>query len=127
MTTENQIQVNLQKFKVKKQNLGAIEDAVNEVKQNLKNTGDMLTELVNNYNSDIDSLINEGVALAEKISTLMIEADMIYNQYEEEYLFIASELDAIGVPYDNIFPDVGSDYNDVKDLASSAYGSLTFG
>ena len=104
---------------VNKQKLGAIEDAVNEVKNDLSNKADMIGTLINDYNSDIKDIEARSRALAEDILNLMMEADGAYKQYEEEYLATATELDSLGIPYDSVFPDYGSDYNDAKDYANN--------
>ena len=63
MTTENQIQVNLHKFKNGKQNFGAIEDAINEAKFETKNAVDRMKsiydDLEQRLNSTLDAISGE--------------------------------------------------------------------
>jgi len=94
MTTENQIQVNLQKFKSKKQDLGAIEDAVNQVKNNLLEnlaTVEANTEGLNNITLRIQKLIMDTIS----------EYDSSFNNVNENLIDSIvddmEELDGYGV------------------------------
>jgi hypothetical protein len=128
MNTEQRVLAMLSKVKQikldKKENLGAIEDAINQVKVDLSNKGDMIIQLVSDYNSDIDDKILQAKALGEDLLDLMMQTDGAFNQLEEEYLTTAKELDDLGISYDSIFPDLGSDYNDAKNFATDLADKL---
>ena len=128
MNTEQRVLAMLNKVQnvrlSKKENLGAIEDAINQVKVDLSNKGDMIIQLVSDYNSDIDDKILQAKALGEDLLDLMMQTDGAFNQLEEEYLTTAKELDDLGISYDSIFPDLGSDYNDAKNFATDLADKL---
>ena len=125
MNTEKRVQERLNNFRQAREiKLGAIEDAINEVKQNLSNREQMMIESIDNLQSDIDDVLLESRNLAEKLSTSMREATQMFESAEEDYLFMARELDEIGVDYDNAFPDLGSDWANVYDLADEIMTDL---
>ena len=125
MNTERRVQERLNKFRQAREiKLGAIEDAINEVKQNLSNREQMMIESIDNLQSDIDDVLLESRNLAEKLSTSMRGATQMFESAEEDYLFMARELDEIGVDYDNAFPDLGSDWANVYDLADEIMTDL---
>ena len=125
MNTERRVQERLNKFRQAREiKLGAIEDAINEVKQNLSNREQMMIESIDNLQSDIDDVLLESRNLAEKLSTSMRGATQMFESAEEDYLFMARELDEIGVDYDNAFPDLGSDWANVYNLADEIMTDL---
>ena len=125
MNTEKRVQERLNNFRQAREiKLGAIEDAINEVKQNLSNREQMMIESIDNLQSDIDDVLLESRNLAEKLSTSMRGATQMFESAEEDYLFMARELDEIGVDYDNAFPDLGSDWANVYNLADEIMTDL---
>jgi len=103
----------------KKQQLGAIEDAINSVKQDLENYGDMLLTLVDDYSADLEDAKSRARELADFVSTLMIEADGGYREYEQSYINVSAELDSLDIPYDNILLDVQERFNEIKNEADT--------
>jgi len=128
MSIENEIFKRLQKLKserlAKKENLGAIEDAVNQAKNDLEKKEDYLVSVVDNLNNEIDDIILESKSLAERLSVLLREYTAEFEKGTSEYMEIANELDTIGIPYDNVFSDISSDFNDAYDYAEEFMNSL---
>jgi len=109
---------------LKKQDLGAIEDAVEQVKQDLYDKTKYMEGLVNDLNTQRQEIQSKALALAEDLSNSLIEAGSLFNQAEQEYLDIAKELDALGIQYDSIYPDIGSDFRDAYDVADTLMFNL---
>ena len=128
MNTQERVLAMLNKIEnvrtAKKENLGAIEDAVNEVKSNLETRGNDIIALVNELGARLEKGQQDARALAEDLQNSLQEIGMQYNEGEAEYLDIAQELDALGISYDSIFPDIGSDYNDTYELIDNLIFNL---
>ncbi len=128
METQSRVIATLNKLKKqhaqKQQNLGAIEDAVNEVKANLETKGREITALVNDLGARLQKAEQDARAIAEDLQTSLMEIGMQYNDAEAEYLEMSRELDNLGISFDNIFPDIGSDYSDTYDQADNLVYNL---
>jgi flagellar biosynthesis chaperone FliJ len=120
MKTENRIFANLQKFKSQKQNLGAIEDAISEVKNNLQSKKDELSVIVQNYvsevndcmdkiDSEIDYLISSTSATEKSFDDLLLE-------YSEMY----DELTSAGIEFSNTDMDnIITEFDDTVKIAKN--------
>ena len=124
MTTENQIQVNLQKFKSKKQNLGAIEDAVNEVKNNLQGREETILTIINDFRAKIQKAEENAKAIASDLQTELQSAGMDFNEAEADYLGMSKELDDMGISYESNISNLESDWNDLYDQADTIIYNL---
>ena len=125
MNTEKRVQERLNNFRQAREiKLGAIEDAINEVKQNLSNREQMMIESIDNLQSDIDDVLLESRNLAEKLSTSLREATQMFESAREDYEDISSELDSLGIDFDDAMPELGSRFANIYDLADDIMTDL---
>jgi hypothetical protein len=125
MNTEARVLATLNKIKEvqTKRNLGAIEDAVNEVKNNLRLKENEMSSIINELSSQIENIVRQSRALAEELQTSLMESTR-YSDLELEYISMAEELDNLGIPFDNILSELGSNYSDAYDVAEEAISKL---
>lgn len=84
MTTENQIQVNLNRFKSKKQNLGTIEDAISsEVSRIEGEAQDYIQQSLKLYSLIEDFFLYRDNLLSELSQAQGINMDKVYSLIEE--------------------------------------------
>jgi archaellum component FlaC len=125
MKTENRIFANLQKFKSQKQNLGAIEDAIEEQKGlafELSNKmNDVYRQLENQYASTLDAISSDVDNLASIKTSLVDE----YNRYYEQYWELADAL----IQYSNwntdIVDELNTNWTDMTDNIDNLENSIT--
>jgi aspartate ammonia-lyase len=115
-SSQNEIFKRLEKIKsnrlTKRQNLGAIEDAINEVTNNIKNKEN---ELKNISDSLRDELQNVSLSIGQQIDTLMSVMAGSSNQFDtafKEYKDMLSELTSANIDYDT--SNVESIYDDFQ-------------
>jgi len=104
MNTENRVLAMLNKIgnvrTAKKENLGAIEDAINDVKSNIAMLETRLYDITNELNNELDnseSIINNEIDNVKQYSTSYDnDAYDVQQQYTELY----SELKNAGIDYD---------------------------
>jgi uncharacterized coiled-coil DUF342 family protein len=89
METQNLIFANLQKIR-EKQNLGAIEDAIIETKNNIEEKAIKFTDAINsietfysNLSSKLESLVSESTLLSNKMQDLYSLADEVETEISE--------------------------------------------
>jgi hypothetical protein len=119
MTTENQIQVNLQKFKSGKQNLGVIEDAIREAIESLKAKADELFYITESMNAEIYEAENEIRSLKEGLAQTMNSYYSEWKEVSASYTEQASELEANGIGFNNYFGELESNWRDINDYGQS--------
>lgn len=120
MNTENRVLAMLNKIgnvrTAKKENLGAIEDAINQVKQNIDKVGVDLVNFTDQLNEAINDSLLKQRALAESLLTdlqsISIQREEVFNQFEE----INSELMDLGI-------DNGIDINKIDADFEIAYAT----
>jgi len=111
--------------KQRKQNLGAIEDAISEVKSLLDDNASDIVSVIDNYYQDVSGIVNQVNDLASELLTIIQDASAKFSDYESKYLQTALELDNLGISYDSVFPDLGSDFKDTNTYAVDYYNTLT--
>ena len=130
-STQAEIFKRLEKIKsnrlTKKQELGAIEDAINEAKKELENNKTMLYDLISNFNYEIDDVIIKSADLGENLRTLLQEATMGYNEYRENYVMIVSEFEDLGIPFDNELYVIDDIFEEASSLAENLSEKLSIG
>ena len=119
MTTENQIQVNLNKFKSKKQNLGAIEDAVNEVKNDLISISDNMLSIVQDLEMAITKYDEDSAKATSDLSDAQREADLQFSLLQEDAFVRTNELDNLGISVGVNIDAVIEKYMQFYDIADS--------
>jgi outer membrane murein-binding lipoprotein Lpp len=127
MNTQRQVFEKLAKQKLgakDKQNLGAIEDAIREVQDNLNAKANEISTLVNDFNAEIKNSQSKALALAEELQTAIQQAGMSFNDAEAEYKEMAKELLDLGIPFNDIFPEIGTEYSDLYDIADNLIFNL---
>ncbi len=120
MNTENRVLAMLNKIgnvrTAKKENLGAIEDAINQVKQNIDKVGVDLANFTDQLNEAINDSISKQRALAESLLTdlqsISMQREEVFNQFED----INSELMDLGI-------DNGIDINKIDADFEIAYAT----
>jgi hypothetical protein len=102
METQSRVLAMLNKTKevreARQENLGAIEDAINEVKSNASTILNDLQKIKDNLYSDLDDAISKILAEADYMSTLTYESD--FNSKFEEYNIIVDELKSLNIDFD---------------------------
>jgi hypothetical protein len=128
METQSRVLAMLNKTKqlreARQENLGAIEDAVNQVKQDLSNKFKELTSLYDDLESATVTIMDKSKALGEDLSTSLIEIGSQWNSKLEEFNLIATELDDLGIAYEYDVDSLGSDYLQAYDVADNLMFNL---
>lgn len=109
----------------KKQELGAIEDAINEVKSNLTTKGEDLTIIINDYNDIFNEYQNKAVQLGEEFRVLIQDLGNQWDEKQKEFLESAKELDDLSIPYDDTLGEYGSDFKDIYSKSVDLLNVLT--
>jgi predicted nucleic acid-binding Zn ribbon protein len=123
-SNENKIFEKLSKFKevkkeqLGKENLGAIEDSINQVKEQLKENAFVLGNTVESLNSEIVYVVDQISGAIDGLRSIIADHQSIYDENESQFLETARELDDLGIEYDNPFPEIGSDFNDYISYAN---------
>ena len=107
MKTENLVFANLQKLKNKKQNFGAISDAINEGKTLFYEEASEL----NNYDIEVTDMIN---SIYNTIQNLQPQLESLL-QEKGKYLTLYSKLEEEANELNNFGIEVGSEWQRVKD------------
>jgi hypothetical protein len=116
MNTENRVLAMLNKIgnvrTAKKENLGVIEDAINEAQNNISvqvdNFESLLYTIQNDKERISDGLLDYAMQAREVVNTVQ----SFYDEYEAEYLRLTEELDTLGINYNGISTTVLSDLKD---------------
>jgi predicted nucleic acid-binding Zn-ribbon protein len=120
MNTEKRIQERLNKSKlIRKEKLGAIEDAINEAKKNYSEIGEELMDMFREMSSLEDNFRRY---CSDAYETVINERDEIADKFERVYSLyyeIGDELNALGIDVDS--PDIlrdefGDYYDQITDL-----------
>lgn len=131
MNTENRVLAMLNKIgnvrTAKKENLGAIEDAINDAKKNIETSKTLLYDLISNFNNDIDDVIIRSADMSENLRTTLQEATMGYNEFRENYVAIVSEFEDLGIPFDNAIQDIDDKFEEAYALADNLVEKLAIG
>jgi len=129
METQAKVLAMLNKIKqvreARKENLGAIEDAIKEVQGTLVDISQQTALVIDTYDRDVSDIINQVAILASDLITIIQDASSKYSDYENKYLQTANELDSLGINYDNSLPDLSSNFKDVNTSAVDFYNTLT--
>ena len=127
METQARVMATLNKVKEarakKQEKLGAIEDAIKEVQENLIAKEKEMTSIVTELGTQIENIKNKSRLLAEDLSTSLREAS-IFDELELEYIAIANELDNLGIPYNTSLQQLQNDYSNGYDIADELINSL---
>jgi hypothetical protein len=99
MKIENRIFATLQKTK-EKQNLGAIEDAVNEAKSILKDSNDQMVAVTRSLETGLAKAQQAMSELISNLSDVMRQADDEFYTLQMEAFKQQAELDNLGISYD---------------------------
>jgi hypothetical protein len=127
MNTEARVLATLNKIKEvqsKRKDLGAIEDAINEVKNSLQGREETILTIINDFRAKIQKAEQDAVAVAEYLQTELQSAGMDYNEAEADYLAISKELDDMGISYESSLSDLGSNWNELYDQADNLIFNL---
>jgi len=121
MTTENQIQVNLQRFKKGKQNLGAIEDIIEEQRQFAQELENKMKsayiQLEDEYASTLDAISGDVENLASTRTSLFSEFERYYVDYSALVDGLRQYIDfdeSIGIEISNNFTDMDENINNLQ-------------
>ena len=101
MTTENQIQVNLQKFKNGKQNLGAIEDAISEVKNQADLIVSRLSDIKDAFYSEVEDAVSKILEESDYMVSAQGSAQTLFEEKLNELNSITEELTSLNIDFDN--------------------------
>lgn len=119
MTTEKQIQVNLNKFKSKKQNLGVIEDAIKEQQDKLKNYTDEMVAITRQLETALSDYATETAQATSDLSDAMRTTDDEISILLGEAQGITFELENLGItPSVDVF-QIAENFTQLYDLADS--------
>jgi len=112
MTTENQIQVNLQKFKSKKQNLGIVEDILTQTYSELSDLQmqmkDIYLKFEDNMNSTFDNISNE----IESLGTDANYAQSEYTILHDKFFGLIDDLGQYGDFSTDIVDEMSTNFDD---------------
>jgi hypothetical protein len=121
MNTEQRVLAMLNKIgnvrTAKKENLGAIEDAVDAVKLQLKENGFELELIVENLNEEINNVVSQMQGLVQGLDAVVQEHKFNYEAIEIQFDEASAELDSLGIGYDTPFPDLSYEYNSALNYA----------
>lgn len=118
METQNLIFANLQKIR-EKQNLGAIEDAVNEVKSNLKDLSDNMVGVTRQLELAVTTASESMSKIISDLSDVMRQTDDEFYTLQQEAFVQSNELDNLGIPYDIDLDQITGYFSEVFDKADS--------
>lgn len=103
--------------KLAKQNLGAIEDAVNEAKSNLKNLADKMVAVTRQLETGISVASDAMEQITSKLSDVMRESDSEFYDLQQEAFILVSELDNLGISYDQDLDTLVTNFSSKFDQA----------
>lgn len=120
MNTQKQIFEKLSKQNLVKQNLGAIEDAINEVKDNLLNN-------LSRIKSNTEALNNITLRLQNQISTILSDYENAFSNVDEQVIDMAvndmEDLETYGVEVGD-FRGIIDEWRDASSNAIDLYNSI---
>ena len=123
MNTEQRVLSMLSKVKqiklAKKENLGAIEDAVNEVKSELIDLRDNMVGLTRDLEMAISQYDEANAKATSDLSDAIREADQQFSMLQEEAFVKTTELDNLGISYDIDIDGTIDNYMQFFDIADS--------
>jgi chromosome segregation ATPase len=123
MNTEQRVLAMLSKVKqiklAKKENLGAIEDAVNEVKSELIDLRDNIVGLTRDLEMAISQYDEANAKATSDLSDAIREADQQFSMLQEEAFVKTTELDNLGISYDIDIDGTIDNYMQFFDIADS--------
>lgn len=104
-STQAEIFKRLQKVQsnrlTKKQELGAIEDAINEVKSNIEEKQNELKMVVESYKSEVNDAMDKIMAEGDYLISATSATENSFDELISEYNNMADELTNAGVEFDN--------------------------
>jgi chromosome segregation ATPase len=123
MNTEQRVLAMLSKVKQikadKKEKLGAIEDAVNEVKSELIDLRDNIVGLTRDLEMAISQYDEANAKATSDLSDAIREADQQFSMLQEEAFVKTTELDNLGISYDIDIDGTIDNYMQFFDIADS--------
>jgi len=121
MNTEARVLATLNKIKEvqsKRKDLGAIEDAVKEVQDNIFTIVTNIETLLYSLNTETEQIVDGMFGYAMQAKDMVTTAQSTYDEYEAEYLKLAQELDALGLSYEGLDVSIRSDFKDAINYAN---------
>ena len=116
MNTQERVLAMLNKVQkvreVKKENLGAIEDAIKEAQDNISVQVVNFEQLLSSINNSTETIVDGMMGYAMQARDTVNNVQSYYDEYEAEYLRLSQELDALGLPYEGLDVSVKSDFKD---------------
>lgn len=123
MNIENEIFKRLQKLKserlAKKEKLGAIEDAVNEVQGKIDELNTRLEDVLNIALQQENEVLNGIQGYVNQAKEYSTTAQYDWEEIVLEYQDLTSELDALGIPYTELDSNILSDLKDTIEYAQT--------
>jgi len=123
MNTEQRVLAMLNKTKeiklAKKENLGAIEDAIKEAQDNISAQVANIDTILYNLINETDQIVSGIQGFANQAKDMISRAQSFYDEYEAEYLRLSQELDALGLNYEGLDVSTRSDFKDAINYANT--------
>jgi len=119
MNTQKQIFEKLSKQELEKQNLGAIEDAVNEAKSVLKDSNDQMVAVTRTLETAVATAEQAMSDLISNLSDAMRMADDDFYSLQMEAFKQQAELDNLGISYETDVDATIEYYNEIYDKADT--------
>jgi hypothetical protein len=123
MSTEQRVLAMLTKVQkvqeVKKENLGAIEDAINDVKSNLADLRDEMVAITRQLETGISVYGDASAKATSDLSDVMKETDDQFFSLQQQAFILANELDNLGISYDVDIEKTKNDFDTLYGVADS--------
>jgi uncharacterized coiled-coil DUF342 family protein len=109
---------------VKKQELGAIEDAIQQSKQDLADKGAELLNLKDTLKDQVQNIRDQAKSLSEDLLNSLMEVGGQWNDRLDEFNQLASELENLNIDYNINLDSISNDYLEVYDQADNLIFNL---
>ena len=116
--------LSIQKQLVKKQDLGAIEDAIQQSKQDLADKGAELLNLKDTLKDQVQNIRDQAKSLSEDLLNSLMEVGGQWNDRLDEFNQLASELENLNIDYNINLDSISNDYLEVYDQADNLIFNL---
>jgi ABC-type transporter Mla subunit MlaD len=110
--------------KMTNQKLGAIEDAIQQAKQDLADKGAELLNLKDTLKDRSENIRDQAKSLSEDLLNSMMEVGGQWNDRLDEFNQLASELENLGIDYNINIDAISNDYLEIYDAADNLIFNL---
>lgn len=123
MNTEKRVLAMLNKTReiklAKKENLGAIEDAINEAQTLVDTYTSDMEATLRNLIIETDDIVSSIMGYSQQLKSIISESQSYYDEAELKFYDTVKELDALGISFNDPFPALGSDFKDAINYANT--------